>query len=155
MSETTKMWAYAAAFALAAALTSYVVSGGVFQESGGSNMAIVLLSMTIAFFWSRFLIPTLFTRNKLSVFDIGLFGVVVATFTIFIAGSAFGLIQFHSAEAYAELGFFGVVINVLGTGVMSTVYSYLEFWWLILPVSIGTAGVLRWLCVASRSEQVA
>ncbi len=153
MSETKKMWVYAAAFALAAVLTSYVVFGGMFPESRGSNMGIVLLSMTIAFFWSRFLIPTLFTHNKLSVFDIGLFRVVVATFTIFIAGGAFGLIQIHSAEAYAELGFFGVVINVLCSGCMATVYSYLAYWWLILPVSIGTAGVLRWLCVASRGEQ--
>jgi len=149
------MWLYSLVFALVAAITSYIITSETFQSENKGISSAVLISTLVSLFWSRFLISALFTRNKLSIFNQVLFGVVVATFTIFISAGLFGLIKVNSIEAYKELGFFGAVINILGSGVMATVYSYLTYWWFILPAFIGTAFLLRWVTVRSYNEKIA
>jgi len=150
-----KLWSYSAVFAVAAAISSYVIASDAIQEKNWSIISAVMISTIVALFWSRFLVPTLFTRNRLTIFNQVLFGVVVATFTIFISAGLFGLTQLYSLEAYAELGFFGVIINVLGSGVMIMVFSYLTYWWLILPLFVGSAIILRWFTLYTRNGQKA
>ncbi len=154
-SDKTKLWLYSTVFAVAAAICSYVIASEALQEENQSIISAVLIATVVALFWSRFLVPTLFTRNRLTAFNQVLFGLVVATFTIFISAGLFGLTQLHSLESYAELGFFGVVVNVLGSGVMVMVFSYLTYWWLILPLFVGSAMVLRWFTVHTRNGQEA
>ncbi len=151
-SETKKMWAYSAVFAIAAAVSSYVIASQNLAANTYGIISAVLITTIVALFWSRFLVPTLFTRNKLSVFNQVLFGIVVATFTIFISAGIFGLTQLDGMEAITELGFFGLLVNVLGSGVMVMVFSYLMYWWLILPLFVGSAMALRWLTLNAYIE---